>query len=490
MLLIKKSIGCFFVIGSIYLYAYTGACHHDLSFPKSFLWGAAGAEFQDSGAHYAPGKTAVSNWYNWESTHHADGRPHIDGGARSGSGNDHWTKTTEDIALMKELGLTSYRFSVDWSIIEPEQGTLDVDALEHYQDFCRALVEAGIKPMITLHHFVHPLWFEKLGAFEKHCNIAYFVNFSVKMFNALKSFNPIWCTINEPGIYAMQGYIRGEFPPGKVREFQLAGTVCCNLMLAHTAVYRAIKSQPGGEKSEIGIVHNVMKFIPYSSINPIEKAVALYFNTIGSSAVSNFLRSGDFSFYLPGMASVSMPGIFDKNDKPFDFIGLNYYSYPLVNIGSNIFQPFGTSCYPGETMTDMPYRMYEAGMLDAIKELSELGLPIYITENGVCDLKDTLRSTWITKHLKVIDTAINTLGCDIRGYYYWTLVDNFEWAMGFEPRFGLYAVNFHDPAKPRTLREGSKTLQNIIALHKERYTEAPRKSRRLHGLAPENLGLA
>ena len=250
-----------------------------LYFPKDFLFGFAIAEQQNSGEVNLPN----SQWTRWEQTSWPDGTPHINNGARSGSSCDHWNLYKEDIRLMKQdFNANSFRFSVAWDAIEPQEGVFSEEALQHYSDEVDALLAAGMVPMITLHHFAHPVWFEDKGAFEKDENIYYFVRFAEKVFRKLGHKVPLWCTINEPGIYAFQGYLplNCVFPPGKSRgkgdidyeAYKLTATVIRNMMKAHVEVYRALKALPGGKEAQIGLVHQHLKFGSRSSWNPADKS--------------------------------------------------------------------------------------------------------------------------------------------------------------------------------------------------------------------------
>jgi len=206
----------------------------DLYFPPGFLWGTATA------AHQVEGNCTNNNWARWEQQRHADGRPTIRGEQKAGSACDHWNRVDEDIALMKELGVNAYRFSIEWSKLEPVQGQWNAEAEAHYREELQKLHAAGIVPFVTLYHFTHPIWFDELGAFEKAANLPIFTAFCVRAFTAFGDLVRYWCTINEPEVLASTSYFRGDFPPGK-QDWHLAGTVLKNLCEAHVQVYYAIK---------------------------------------------------------------------------------------------------------------------------------------------------------------------------------------------------------------------------------------------------------
>ena len=232
--------------------------YDEIKFPKGFLWGSATCEYQNSGRDNIinfPGvQGRETNWTRWELK--TDG---ITGNQKSGVSADHCNRIKQDVALMKKMGMNSYRFSVAWNFICPKgldkNGKLIVNqaGLDHYHRLCDELIANGIEPMLSLHHFTHPEWFEEMGAFEKAENVGVFVQFCMIVFNSLKDKVKLWCTINEPTCYMLMGYVLGKFPPGKNNP-RLAGIVLKNMLIAHCAVYDAIKNAPGGKEAQVGIV--------------------------------------------------------------------------------------------------------------------------------------------------------------------------------------------------------------------------------------------
>jgi beta-glucosidase len=424
-------------------------------FPETFLWGAALSEYQNSGALNCPD----SNWAHWEATRFKNGKPHIVHNQKSGKADDFWHSYAADIKLMLKVGINSLRFSIEWSVIEPQEGQFNEQALQYYYKRCKALQEAGITPMITLHHFTHPQWFELLGAFEKEENIDYFIRFCKKVFDLLASCVQLWCTINEPAIYAFQGYIRGVFPPGKKNIFT-ALRVLKNLMQAHTQVYATLKAMPHGHHVHIGFIHQCLAFKPYNTINPLERVTAYVLNYFVDQLTLNFCFSQFFKIYIPGVIHLEYRAPHDQ--KLADFIGINYYSRVLVRSQWSIRQPLISAHYPHEIMTDMPYAIYPNGLYDTIKKISTLNIPIYITENGIADAQDTRRNLFLKHYLHALEKALKK-GFDVRGYYYWTLMDNFEWNEGYTMKFGLYSVNFE--TQERQLRPGARYYADFIKSH-------------------------
>lgn len=412
-----------------------------------FLWGAAVAEWQNSGSD----NLGESNWSKFENIVLKNGKSPINGGQKSGISCDSWNNIERDIDYMKQIKLNSYRFSVSWEAIEPKQGEYNQAAIDHYHKLIDSLLAVGIEPMLTIIHFVHPAWFENLGAFEKQENIAIFTKFAEKIFTEFSSKVKLWCIINESNVLGFQSYINGAFPPGKVLNFSLAAIVVRNLMQAHAETYLKLKSLPNGDKAQIGFVHQYLTFEPYTCFNPIEQMVARFMTACFANApVLAFLKTGKFA-PIPFTSAWNYEA--PTTGPLADFIGLNFYSRVLINWLK------GPSCYQEEIMTDMPYAICPDKLNDAIAEVSKVGLPIYITENGIADKIDNKRPIYFKEYLGALSKAIKD-GYDIRGFYYWTLIDNFEWDEGFNMRFGL--VEFNPETKETRLRDSVKLFTDVI----------------------------
>ncbi|MDF1548238.1 MAG: family 1 glycosylhydrolase [Bacteroidales bacterium] len=425
-------------------------------FPKDFVWGVATA------AHQVEGANQSSNFGWWEKQTNSDGSSKIVNGDNSDIACDHWNRYPEDIQLMKQLGVKSYRFSIAWNKIYPKKDVIDSMALKHYVDVCDSLISNGIEPMVTLHHFTHPLWFEELGAFEKEENIGHFLDFSKVVYLSLKDKVTKWCTFNEPSVFMFSAYLSGAFPPGK-NDPQLGGTVLKNMLLAHVKVYHLIKSLPGGSNTQIGLVKNMTQMDAMNTWNILDNFIVYFSDKNFNEVVLECFKSGHFSFYMPGMADIETE--IKDAPKTLDFIGLNYYSHQAFDFNGNIEESLEPLPYPGERMTDMEYGLYPEGIYRAIKRIAKLNVPIYITENGVADSLDNRRAEFIDKYLYAVSKAIED-GYDIRGYYYWSLMDNFEWNLGYGQQFGLCHVNFN--TQERNLKEGSKKYIEIISRFKEK----------------------
>ncbi len=422
----------------------------DVDFPEGFVWGTATA------AHQVEGGLTDNNWTWWESQTDKRGRPRIHDGDRVGNAVEHFTRYPDDIRRMsEELGVSSYRFSVAWSRIEPEPGRFDQGALDHYSRVVDTLLAAGIRPMVTLHHFSHPLWFERLQSFERRENIDHFVRFSERVFSELGDRVPQWCTHNEPGPFAVMGWGTGVFPPG-VRSLRRCVRVLANLMVSHGRVVHAVRRLPHGDEVEIGLVKNIFQFEPWRRWNPLHWALARGLENLYNDSILGYLATGTFRVSIPGLRYVEE---LEPGPAPGDFLGLNYYSHLLVTPFTATEPPFETFARPGDIPVDMPYCVYPEGFYRALKQLAKLGKPIYVTENGLPDAKDDRRAHWIQTYAYAMSRALAE-GVDLRGYYYWSLLDNFEWAEGYEPRFGLYAVDY--TTQERTLREGAKAYVELV----------------------------
>lgn len=418
-------------------------------FGRDFIWGSA------TSAHQVEGNCTNNNWFLFESAVDEEGKPRISNGQKAGIACDHWNRYKEDIQLMKALSLNAYRFSVEWSKIEPKEGEFDEAALDHYEQVVDELLKNGIEPMVTLHHFTNPIWFEEKGAFLREDSPDIFARFVERVVRRLGSKVKLWCTINEPSPYAFNGYFIGGFPPAE-HNLQKAAIVFKNLLRAHTAAYNCIKKiQP---QAQVGLVVVMIIYEPPGRWNLLD----VMFNRLLRKNMSDthfvYLTEGRFRFSMPGLARETYDsGVRDA----FDFIGVNYYMRFFWK-----FNPFGKRKLdiikkaPPERTTDMGWEIYPEGLYRALKLVSGFtSKPIYITENGIADDGDTKRAKFIEDHLLVLNKAIAD-GMNIKGYFYWSLMDNFEWAFGFEKRFGLYHVDY--ATQQRTLREGSRKYPEVI----------------------------
>ena len=404
----------------------------DVHFPEGFHWGTATA------AHQVEGHL-VNNW-----THHEQ-RKNLE---QSGAACDHWNRWREDFQLLTDLGMTSYRFSIEWSRIEPTEGTWNNDALAVYSNMVDDLLERGIRPVVTLHHFSHPQWWEAKGGFADRANAPHFVRYCERVFEVLSDRVETWVTINEPTVFSTMGYTLGMFPPGR-RSLRATLRVMRNLLLAHADVYLALKKiRP---EVRIGIAKNVTLFDPKNRWSPIDWPLARLLEWFWNGAWRSGVENGRMFFGDVSAAKGTL-----------DFVGLNYYTHVLVGPASVSLLKMKFPKRAHEVATEFGYPMYAEGLRRALDFLAPLGVPIEITENGVADANDTLRTEHLKRHLWVLSQAIQD-GHDVRSYHHWSLMDNFEWAEGYSMRFGLHHVDFE--TQERTLRPSGAVYKRIIEQH-------------------------
>ncbi|MDP1629412.1 MAG: family 1 glycosylhydrolase, partial [bacterium] len=303
-------------------------------------------------------------------------------------------------------------FSIEWSRIEPEEGKFDADAIDYYRRLLWACRQRNLEPFVTLWHWTLPLWFAKLGGFEKENNLFYFERFVKRVVENFGSQVNFWITLNEPEIYATIAYFLGFFPPQK-KSFLAAVRVFHNLIKVHREIYKIIHQIFPG--ASVGIAKNNS-----------------YFEAVGGKFINkSFKKAADYfwnDYFL------------NKIKGRTDFIGLNYYFHNRIDFDWRHLRT-SFSQNKNESVSDMGWEIYPEGIYYVLKDLKKYNKPIYITENGLADTKDEKRAKFIKDHLRWTHKAIQE-GVDARGYFHWSLLDNFEWDKGFWPRFGLVEVDW------------------------------------------------
>lgn len=409
-------------------------------FPKGFLWGSAAS------SHQFEGGNTNNNWHAWEQE---PGR--ILDGTVSGLAADWWGgRWKEDFDRAAEGGQGAMRFSLEWSRVQPAPDKWDDAALERYVEMAKGAVERGLRPMITLHHFTNPLWFEELGGWEGERAPELFEAYVRRVVPALKEHAGLWCTINEPNVLVVVGYVIRWFPPGASspgRGFRVA----LQLARAHARAYRAIHElQP---EAQVGLTFNYRGIRPRRSWFTPDRWMARLQTAVFSEFFPNILRDGRLRFLG---RSARIPEAVGTQD----FFGLNYYTddeirftlNPRVFFGERSF-PDGVEVSPNDFMANTPEGFYRS-----ILWAREFGLPIYITENGIEDAEDRLRPRYLAEHIHQMWRAVN-FNFPIRGYFHWALVDNFEWDRGWTQRFGLWEL---DPATQERRKRPSADLYGEI----------------------------
>jgi beta-glucosidase len=335
------------------------------------------------------------------------------------------------------------RLSVEWSRIEPHPGEFDDAALARYSEMLQGLRERDIEPMVTLHHFSNPLWLAEEGGWENPETVDRFTRFARRVVEALGQHCDLWCTINEPNVYAFFGYLDGTWPPGKLDQ-KTAFLVIRHMLLAHAAAYQEIHEvQP---TARVGLSHNMRVFDPLDPSSQLDRRVTQVLDRTFNQAILTALTKGRWTLPLGFGPAWRLRGT-------LDWIGLNYYTRELVTFDRTQRDSLYTRRLhaPDAEMLDGDYgEFYSHGIFRCIKRLDRLGLPIYITENGIPDDDDDQRPRHLLTHLHEMWHAIQ-MCYPVMGYYHWTLVDNFEWAEGWSLRFGLISLSLKNKSrKPRT----------------------------------------
>lgn len=404
------------------------------SFPQNFFWGAATASHQVEGNNH-------NDWSEWEKEHAERlaraseasfwWNPHWKkfraeatnpANYLSGTACDHWNRYEEDFTILQELHLNAYRFSLEWSRIEPAEGKFDTEALEHYRNMILALRKRNIEPFVTLWHWTLPLWLSKRGGILAPDFPDLFARYSETVANALGNEVTFWITLNEPEVMGGHAYWKGNWPPMQKNLWSYYRALK-TLIATHRKTYILIKQLFPG--SQIGIAkHNI------------------WFEAAGNTRVNRCLKwIADYAWNFWTLNQVATTQ---------DFIGLNHYNHHRINWGYNKNE--------NKLQTDFGWEYYPSSLYHAVMDLRRYKKPIYITENGIADHDDDLRPRFIHEALTALHRAIEA-GADVRGYLYWSLLDNFEWDKGYWLRFGLVAID--RTTQKRTVRESAQLYGEI-----------------------------
>lgn len=424
----------------------------NLRFPASFVFGVADSAYQTEGHEGPGGKLFANNWTSFEQEHNLIG---------AGRGCERWTKYPEDIALMGQCGFKLYRFSVEWSKIEPEPGVFNQEALDHYKDVCKKLLQQGITPKVCLFHHTWPCWFGDLGGFEKKANIKHFLRYSERVVRELSPYVKHWMTFNEPEGYAMQGYARAKYPPAK-KSMKLAGEVLKNMLRAHVELYFRIKKY--SPDSFVGFAKIVQPVEAYAWYNPLDHAACAVANRLMDGCILEFFSTGIFNWSIAGFQKITHQD--SRAPQTLDYLGINYYTHTWL-------KNFGPAAKETEVKSDDGKAVYPEGIYYSLKKFAQLGLPLYVAENGVADAQDNLRADYIKRHLYAVSKAYHE-GVNILGYCYWTFMDCHEWGkqrtdnilhdeQSYPQCYGL--VHVDRKTQKRTLREGAREFVSYVQKH-------------------------
>ena len=416
-------------------------------FPPGFLWGTATA------AHQVEGGNQNSDWWRWEERPGA-----IANGDRSGAASDHWNRYPEDLDRAVALGQNAYRFSVEWARIEPQPGVYDEAALAHYREVTEACRTRGLEPMVTLFHFTLPQWLADLGGFEDPGAVARFEAYTRKVAAALGDQVQLWCTVNEPVVYLAAGYLAGVFPPGK-QDPDAAARTMANLVRAHGRAYRALHEVD--PDARVGVAKHLRVFTPARGLDPRDQIATWKVRRLFNQTFLDALATGRATIEVPGAAPIKIkdPDLAGS----MDFVGLNYYSRDMVRYDPEAPGTVRFEVKAGSPTTDMGWEIYPEGFYQLLTWVRRYRLPVYVTENGLADASDARRARFLRDHLYWMWRAL-AARVDVRGYFHWSLLDNFEWAEGFGPRFGLVAVDY--PTQGRQVRD-SAAFYAWVASHNQ-----------------------
>ncbi len=405
-----------------------------LKFPEGFLWGAA------TSAHQVEG-SCRNNWTEWEKANAEKLAKEASGKWQkwqqekfpkmfdpdnyiSGRACDHYNRYESDFNLAKELGQNAHRFSIEWSRIEPEEGKFDEREIEHYRKVIQALRARGMEPFVTLWHWTIPLWLEKKGGYENREFPEYFSRYSEYIAKKLGKEVRFWITLNEPTSVIASSYVTGTWPPQK-RNLLKAWRLYKTLAKAHIEAYKNIRS--ADKDSQVGFANMLHSFEPYRRRWPLDEMMVRIGKYLTNRRMLNLTRGYN------------------------DFLTVQYYFHNRFKFPRKV-------RIDHEPVSDMNWEIYPHGIYRIIRKLSEQKLPIYITENGLADASDSQREKFIKDHLLWIHKAIQE-GADVRGYFYWSLLDNFEWDKGFWPRFGLVEVDYR--TMERNIRPSARQYAKI-----------------------------
>lgn len=408
-----------------------------LNFDKNFLWGASVSAHQVEGGNHnqwsewelhnakalvAQASYQYEDFANWDEIKKQTLNPD---NYVSGAAANHYEMYQQDFDILSQMNMNAFRFSIEWSRIEPNEGGWNAEAIAHYKQYIQELKKRGIEPVVTLFHFTLPVWFTEMGGFSKRKNIKYFVRFAEMIISELGPHVKQVITINEPMIYAGESYLKGQWPPQATSKWECFRVVC-NLIAAHNHTAKALKSI--NSRLKISVAQN-----------------------------SSFYYAGDDA-WLSNVSASIMQYVTDdfflmRVRKNCDFLGLNYYFSNRV---------YGYRVHNDDKIvTDLGWEFAPENIEHTITRLSDkYRLPILITENGLADSDDDLRKQWLMRTIAAIHAAKEN-GATITGYLHWSLLDNFEWAHGSWPRFGLVEVDYENAYK-RTPRPSAIWFSKAI----------------------------
>lgn len=383
--------------------------HETRHFPEGFLWGTSMSSYQVEGGN------VKTDWHAWEQV---PGRIHD--GSVCGDAADHYHRYEEDFDLAKKLGNNAHRLSIEWARIEPEEGKWDEKEIEHYRKVLQALRKRKMQSVVTLWHFTLPKWLADKGGWEYAHAVRRYLRYTQKIAEELGDLVDFWNTVNEPIVYLSQSYISGAWPPQKKNALK-SWKVGNRIAKAHREAYRLLHKLldgPGAsQKIKVGIAKNVMSFEAYRMHKIIDHLTIRFLDYWWNHA------------------------FFTVTKGTHDFIGINYYFH--ARLKKFVWPPtsfFAEVRRERRDVSDVGWEVNPSGIFKVLKDFEQYKTPIYIMENGLPTSIDDRRKRFIVGYLKELWHAIHS-GVDVRGYFFWSLLDNFEWEKGFAAQFGLVAVD-------------------------------------------------
>ncbi len=400
---------------------------------SSFLWGVATSAYQIEGA-------LENDWTQWERRQRLR-----DPDERCGRATGHRERWREDLALISSAGANAYRLSIERSLVEPEPGFFSDEALAFERRRVDALVRMGIEPVVTLHHYTHPLWFWADGGWESADSVAAFRRYAAIVADALGPRVRTWVTLNEPIVFLLGGYLGGLIPPGH-RRFAAAARALERLLAAHVEAAAVLRERVPGAR--VGIAHNMLDFAPERQGSVLDRRLARWGERLYNGALLEAIATGrmDWAFPGSGRTRFAVPDLPAAND----FVGVNYYSRVHIRF-RGVPGAVGGFAYrdpSGRGLTDTGWEIHPEGFDRVLRQAEAAGRPILVTENGIATRNDALRRDFLREHTLVLRHRLSA-GAPIEGYFYWSLLDNFEWLEGFRPRFGLFEVDYSTLSRRR-----------------------------------------
>jgi len=424
-----------------------GGSHRD--FPPGFIWGAA------TSGHQVEGGNRFNDWWRFERQPGV-----IADGTVSGDACRHYERFDEDFALAAADGHNAHRLSVEWSRIEPERDRIDPVAVAHYHAVFESLRRHRLTPIVTLHHFTNPIWIADQGGWENRDTIERFGGFAGFCAREYGGEVDWWCTVNEPEVYAFRSYSEGRWPPAR-RDDSAALAVMAHLIEAHGRAYRVLHAEDTRDADGDGraVVAGFAKaWVTLEALrpwSPLDRLRAWFENAAFNRAVARAAVTGDIHLGIPGARGIRrhVPELVNS----LDYFGLNHYTRWKVDALAP--EPHVTAA--GARLTDLGWEIHPRGFEQALMHAAAQGVPVLVTENGFADQADAFRPRALIEYLLHLGRAIDR-GARVIGYLHWSLMDNFEWADGFRPRFGLYGVDHDHPERPRARRRSADLYARII----------------------------